>query len=105
MLFGVQGAAEQWSSEFAAHRGDDDWANQFAEGFADGINTDWMEEYAQDLDAQQAAAEAGNATGVPLVHLACVWQCWRWQGLYRASTLPVLSSRTCLKCPCLGACC
>ena len=31
----VQGAADQWSSEFAAQNGENDWANQFAEQFAD----------------------------------------------------------------------
>lgn len=56
----VQGAAEQWSSEFAAQNGENDWANQFAEQFADGADPNqWMEEFAQDMDARQAAAEAG----------------------------------------------
>ena len=55
-----QGPAEQWGEDFAAQNGQDEWANQFAAGFADGIDTnEWMEEYAQDSDARQAAAEAG----------------------------------------------
>lgn len=62
LLVGVQGPAEQWSSEFATQNGENDWANQFAGGFAEGIDTNWMEEYARDQDAQEAAAETGKDT-------------------------------------------
>lgn len=58
----LQGPAEQWGNEFAAQNGNKDWANEFAAGFADGIDSNaWMEEYAEDMDAQRAAAEAGRA--------------------------------------------
>lgn len=64
----LQGPAERWGEEFAAQTGQDEWANQFAAGFADGIDTnEWMEEYAQDSEARQAAAEAGAHLALDLL--------------------------------------
>ena len=46
---------------FEAEHAERDWADEFATRFTDGTDPNqWMEEFSSDMDAQQAAREAGQ---------------------------------------------
>ena len=46
---------------FEAQHAQRDWADEFAARFTDGTDpSQWMEEFSNDMDAQQAAREAGQ---------------------------------------------
>lgn len=54
------GPAQQWVNGFEAEHAERDWADEFATRFTDGTDPNqWMEEFSSDMDAQQAAREAG----------------------------------------------
>ena len=56
----VQGPAQQWVNGFEGEHAERDWADEFAARFTDGADPNqWMEEFSSDMDAQQAAREAG----------------------------------------------
>lgn len=57
----LQGPAQQWANGFEAEHAERDWADEFATRFTDGTDPNqWMEEFSSDMDAQQAAREAGH---------------------------------------------
>lgn len=58
----LQGPAQQWVNGFEGEHAERDWADEFAARFTDGADPNqWMEEFSSDMDAQQAAREAGQS--------------------------------------------
>ena len=59
----LQGPAQQWVNGFEGEHAERDWADEFAARFTDGADPNqWMEEFSSDMDAQQAAREAGQSS-------------------------------------------
>lgn len=73
----LQGPAQQWVNGFEAQHAEHaerDWADEFATRFTDGTDPNqWMEEFSSDMEAQQAAREAGQPS--PAVRPGLPAQC------------------------------
>ena len=70
MTHTLQGPAQQWVNGFGAEHAEQDWADEFAARFTGGSDPNqWMEEFSSDMEAQQAAREAGQP------HMLCDLVC------------------------------